>query len=130
MHRDYTLKRAKLLAQSDNLPDVVIFSRGDQACARILQYRADFFAATGRIERHDDRTRAEDGLIDYNPFRAVVGQNWDPVPRFDAHTQQAGAQTADRFGNFVPRIIAPDLAALFFKVDAIPVFPGLILKGL
>src|SRR5580704_19464284 len=130
MHRDYRSDLGNRGAEAENFLDHLGTVGRDDLRARVADDVRGLFESAGRVERYDDRAETEDGLIDDNPFGAIVGEDGDAIARAHAEAKQAGAQLSGSLRNLGPRTVRPDLIAFVLQERARTVLLGLRLEVL
>ena len=118
MHRDNCADVGNRGAQSQNFLDHLGTVGRNHFSSRVADDVGGLLGSAGGVERYDDRAEPEHGLIDDDPFGAIVGKDRDAIAGAHAQLQQTRAQLAGGLGNLGPRMVRPDLVALLFQERA------------
>ena len=130
MHRDDRGDVGNRGAQAENFLDHLGTVGRDDFRARVADDVRGLLESAGRVERHDNRAQPEHGLIDDDPFGAIVGEDGDAIAGAHAEAEQTGAQLSGGLGNLGPRVVRPDFVALVLQERARAVLLGLRLEVL
>ena len=130
MHRDHRGHVGNRRAKSENFLDHLGTVGRHDFRAGVADDVRRLLESAGGVERHDDRAEPQRGLIDDDPFGAIVREDGDAIAGADAEAEQTGAQLAGSLGNFGPRMVGPDFVALVLEERARAELLCLRLEGL